>query len=546
MFWATVGGMGLTGIILRATVALHRTESAYFVVDTDRTADIDELLVHLTDGSDDTYGYSAAWFDTTSTGAALGRAVLTRGSLARVDQLPPKLRAEPLKFDAPQLLTFPDIFPNGLANRFTLKAFSELWYRKAPKRQRDAVQNITAFYQVLDMFGGWNRVYGSARVPAVPVRRADGRGGDAAADRREDRALAVRVRAQRLQALRRGQRGTAVVPAAGLDHHRRLPDHAGAQRASAPSWTSWCSARAGGCTWPRSRAPPRETIRRGYPRFDEWRKVRDAVDPHGGLHIRHGTQAGAELVIDAVGNPQSILLLGGTSEIGLAVVEAFASDRPLRVVLAARPSARLDAAKAKLEGRGCAVETLEFDARAIETHGEIVRKAFAGGDIDVALVAFGLLGDNEKAWTDVDTAVELAQVNYTATVSVGVVLAEKLREQGHGSIVAFSSVAGERARRSNFVYGSTKAGMDAFYSGLTEALRPEGVTVTVVRPGFVHTKMTTGLKAAPLSTTPEAVAAIVVDAVRNRRELVWAPGAYRWVMSALRHVPRPIFRRLPI
>ncbi len=251
-------------------------------------------------------------------------------------------------------------------------------------------------------------------------------------------------------------------------------------------------------------------------------------------------------MMDAVGNPQSILLLGGTSEIGLATVEAFASDRPLRVVLAARPSSRLDEARARLEKRGCAVETIAFDAREPDTHADVIAKAFASGDVDVALVAFGLLGDNEKAWTDAAAAVELAQVNYTAAVSVGVSLGERMTAQGHGSIVAFSSVAGERARRSNFVYGSTKAGMDAFYSGLTEALRPAGVHVTVVRPGFVHTKMTEGLKPAPLSTTPEAVAAVVVDAVRTRKELVWAPAPLRLVMSALRHVPRPLFRRLPV
>ena len=251
-------------------------------------------------------------------------------------------------------------------------------------------------------------------------------------------------------------------------------------------------------------------------------------------------------MIDAVGNPQSILLLGGTSEIGLAVVEAFASDRPLRVVLAARPSDRLDAARARLEARGCAVETLPFDAEALDTHVDVVHKAFAGGDVDVAIVAFGLLGDNEKGWTDVAYAARIAQVNYTAAVTVGVALAERMREQGHGSIVAFSSVAGERARRSNFVYGSTKAGMDAFYSGLTEALRPHGVGVTVVRPGFVHTRMTEGMRPTPLATTPEAVAALTVDAVRRRRELIWTPGAWRFVMSGLRHLPRAVFRRLPI
>ena len=251
-------------------------------------------------------------------------------------------------------------------------------------------------------------------------------------------------------------------------------------------------------------------------------------------------------MIDAVGNPQSILLLGGTSEIGLAIVEAFATDRPMRVILAARPSERLDAAKARVEKLGCAVETVDFDARAVDTHSDVIRKAFAGGDIDVSVVAFGLLGDAEKAWTDVEAAVELATVNYTAAVSVGVALAERLREQSHGAIVALSSVAGERPRRSNFVYGSTKAGLDAFYTGLTEALRPNDVGVTVVRPGFVHTRMTEGMKPAPLSTTPEAVAAAAVDAVRNRREQVWVPAQLRGVMSVLRHLPRPVFRRLPV
>jgi decaprenylphospho-beta-D-erythro-pentofuranosid-2-ulose 2-reductase len=251
-------------------------------------------------------------------------------------------------------------------------------------------------------------------------------------------------------------------------------------------------------------------------------------------------------MIDAVGNPQSILLLGGTSDIGLATVRRFAADRPMRVILAGRPSPRLDEAKAGLETSGCTVQTLDFDARQPATHADMIAKAFAGGDVDVTLVAFGLLGDPETAWTDVDTAIELAEVNYVAPVACGVALAAHLTKQGHGSLAVFSSVAGERVRRSNFVYGSTKAGMDGFYTGLTEALRPSGVVVTVVRPGFVKSKMTEGLDPAPLSVTPEQVAEITVDAVRKHKELVWAPAPMRAVMSVLRHVPRPIFRRLPL
>jgi decaprenylphospho-beta-D-erythro-pentofuranosid-2-ulose 2-reductase len=251
-------------------------------------------------------------------------------------------------------------------------------------------------------------------------------------------------------------------------------------------------------------------------------------------------------MIDAVGSPQSVLLLGGTSEIGLAIVRRLAGGRPIRVILAGRASSRLDEAVAGLERSGCAVQTLDFSATDTGTHAEVVAKAFAGGDVDVAVVAFGLLGDAEAAWQDVDTAVELATVNYTAAVSVGVALAGQFRTQGHGAIVALSSVAGERVRRSNFVYGSSKAGMDGFYLGLGEALRPSGVRVTVVRPGFVKTRMTAGMPAAPLSVTADEVADVVAAAVRNQRELVWAPAPLRAVMSVLRHVPRPIFRRLPL
>ncbi len=251
-------------------------------------------------------------------------------------------------------------------------------------------------------------------------------------------------------------------------------------------------------------------------------------------------------MIDAVGNPQSLLLLGGTSEIGLAIAERYARRRPLRVVLAARPSPRLEAAAETLRAAGATVSTLEFEATGFDGHPAVLDKAFADGDIDVAVVAFGLLGDAEQAWQDHARAVELAQVNYTAAVSVGVALAERMRRQGHGRIVALSSVAGERVRRANFVYGSTKAGMDGFYLGLGEALRDEGVTVTVVRPGFVRTRMTDGMKPAPLSVGPGDVADVVVAAVAARKELVWAPAPLRVLMSVLRHIPRAIFRRLPV
>lgn len=250
-------------------------------------------------------------------------------------------------------------------------------------------------------------------------------------------------------------------------------------------------------------------------------------------------------MINAVGAPQSLLLLGGTSDIGLAIARKYA--RPgLRVVLAARPSDRRTAAASELTSLRCEVAEVDLDARDHESHPATIEQAFAGGDIDIAVIAFGLLGDPERAWQDPELALELAEVNYTAPVHLGVLMGQRMRAQAHGWIVALSSVAGERVRRSNFVYGSTKAGLDGFFLGLGEALRDYGVRVLVVRPGFVKSKMTTGLDEVPLAVTPDQVAEAVVDAIKSKRELVWVPGPLRVVMSGLRHVPRPLFRKLPL
>jgi len=250
-------------------------------------------------------------------------------------------------------------------------------------------------------------------------------------------------------------------------------------------------------------------------------------------------------VINAVGVPQSLLLLGGTSDIAVALARRYARTG-LRVVLAARPTERRTAAAAELQELGCSVTEVDLDARDHASHAATIDAAFAGGDIDIALVAFGLLGDPEQAWTDADLALELAEVNYTAPVHLGVLLGQMMRAQSHGWIVAMSSVAGERVRRSNFVYGSTKAGLDGFYLGLGEALAEHGVRVLVVRPGFVKSKMTIGIDEAPLAVTPDQVAEAIAEAIESKKALIWVPGAMRAVMSGLRHVPRPLFRKLPI
>jgi decaprenylphospho-beta-D-erythro-pentofuranosid-2-ulose 2-reductase len=254
------------------------------------------------------------------------------------------------------------------------------------------------------------------------------------------------------------------------------------------------------------------------------------------------------MVLDAVGNPQTILLLGGTSEIGLAICERYLQNSHARIVLAAMPNdPGRDTAVAQMQSAGArSVELIDFEATDPDTHPKMIEAAFANGDVDVAIVAFGILGDAEELWQNQHKAVLAAEINYTAAVSVGVLLGEKMRAQGFGQIIAMSSAAGERVRRSNFVYGSTKAGLDGFYLGLSEALREYGVRVLVIRPGQVRTRMSAHVKEAPLTVDKEYVANLAVTAAAKGKELVWAPAAFRYVMMVLRHVPRPIFRKLPI
>ena len=250
---------------------------------------------------------------------------------------------------------------------------------------------------------------------------------------------------------------------------------------------------------------------------------------------------------DATGSPQSLLVLGATSDIARQVVARLVGRRARRLFLAGRDTAVLDTVAAEARTAGADdVETITIDASVPDTVVKAVGRSFEGGDLDLVLIAFGVLGDQEADESDPAAVVDRVTVNFAAAAAAGTEAARRMKDQGHGTIVVMSSTAGERARRSNYVYGATKAGLDAFFQGMSDSLAGTGVRVVVVRPGFVRTRMTTHLDPAPLSTTPEAVADLVVRSLERRQDTVWAPPAMRWVMVVLRHLPRPVFRRLPI
>jgi len=252
-------------------------------------------------------------------------------------------------------------------------------------------------------------------------------------------------------------------------------------------------------------------------------------------------------VNNAVGEAQTIVLLGGNSDIGVAVVRAAITPATLTVVLACRNTDAGEGIAATLRSDSLVVDVVPFDGVDTGTHQPLIDSlATRHGDLDLVIIAFGVLGDPDSTRTSVAAAAELAQVDFTGTMTAIIAAGERLRAQGHGTIVVFSSVAGERVRNSNPVYGATKAGIDGFCQGYGDWLAPQGVHMLVVRPGFVHSAMTKGLKAAPFATTPQKVAEVTVKALGSRRRTVWAPPILRPVFSVLRHLPGPVWRRMPL
>jgi decaprenylphospho-beta-D-erythro-pentofuranosid-2-ulose 2-reductase len=241
-----------------------------------------------------------------------------------------------------------------------------------------------------------------------------------------------------------------------------------------------------------------------------------------------------------------VIVLGGSSEIALAIVRELQRRAPRDVVLVGRNASSLAAAAQELRAAGCSsASTLELDALETERHEEVVGEAFQALDgADIVILAVGLLGERGGLPADPAAAVEVLRVNVVGSGSLLIHAARRLRDGGGGTLVVLSSVAAERPRRANAVYGASKAALDALARGLGDDLHEDGVRTLVVRPGFVRTRMTRGLEPAPLATDAETVARAVVDGLDSRARIVWAPPALRWLMLVVRMLPGPLFRRL--
>ena len=251
---------------------------------------------------------------------------------------------------------------------------------------------------------------------------------------------------------------------------------------------------------------------------------------------------------NAFGQPQSVLVLGGTSDLALSVVKRLVAERTRTVVLAGRNEAALQSASEELTALGAtSVSTISLEASDPARAATTIQEGFdaAGGRVDLVLIAVGLLGDQAETEDDPSKTIELFDVNLTWPAAALAALRPRLIAQGSGHVAVFSSVAGVRVRRSNFSYGSTKAGLDAFTLGYADSLRSHGIKVQSIRPGFVRTKMTDGLDEAPFTTSVDEAADTIVKGLSSQSDVIWSPPVLQAVFLVLRHLPGAIWRRMP-
>lgn len=252
---------------------------------------------------------------------------------------------------------------------------------------------------------------------------------------------------------------------------------------------------------------------------------------------------------NGVGVAQNIVLFGGTSEIGQAILDEIVKPGVSRLVLVSRDIETAAAMSHNIVESHPEIDVhhVRFDASDAGSMEHVVAEITDEiGDIDIAVIAHGLLNEGADYYSQPSGLVDMANVNFTGTMVLMYALAQRMRTQGDGKIVLLSSVAGVRVRKANAAYGATKAGIDGFALALDHDLQGTGASVLVVRPGFVTTKMTAGMKKAPFSTDARAVAQITAKAIASNKSLVWAPGILQWMFLILKNVPLTVWRKLPL
>ena len=542
LFWATFGGMGLTGMIVNATMALKRISTSYIQQRSIKCRNLSELFQRFEEHSGATY--SVAWIDLLARGDRLGRSLLLLGEHAPLEGLPTKLRRTALRVHTRPKLRVPFHFPSFALSTWSVRIFNEVFYRKHIGAERQQLVHYAPYFHPLDAVLDWNRIYGRRGFlqyqMVVPLR--DGERNmraiiEALADARVASFLAV---------LKRFGPGMEQAPLSfPMEGFTLALDIPCTDRVfPVLERIDRMVVEAGGRIYlAKDARMSAETLRATYP--DLARFQRTASDAGMGRF----TSAQAErlsLLTDQMNEPRfdpsSVLILGATSDMAQAVALEFARKKHT-LILAGRDLGRLRSMAEDLgKTYGVACMPMAFDALDTRMHRSFYESLDPRPGIVVC--AFGQLPDQFGAQDDTALALESIQVNYTGAVSILEVAARDLEKRGTGCIVGISSVAGDRGRASNYFYGSAKAGFTAYLSGLRHRLFKSGVHVLTVKPGFARTRMTQGLPLpAKLTATPEQVAKAILKAMRRKQNTLYVLGSWYWIMAIVRNLPEFLFKR---
>ncbi len=533
LFLATVGGMGLTGLIVEATLRLRAVESPWMVVESEPMPHLDAMLEGLRASALE-WPYTVGWLDGLARGRGIGRGILMRGRHAQAVEVAGR------QIPRPRALRVPLDAPTWLLSGPFMRLFNGFYYRRhgaAPSRR---IAFHEEFFYPLDALRDWNRLYGRPGFLQYQcvVPRAAGAAAVSAAPRPRRRG-GRRVVPVGGEGLRSRLGGLPLVPDGGHDAGPRLAlprqrdgcPRPRAERGRAP------------CGWARVPGQGRGDARGGFrPHGAAARPVEGrprSLGPWTPLPLRSvGAPVG--------GPPVKAVVVGATRGMGRALARLLA-ERGAALFLVGRDAAELQASARDLEVRGNrgpvghSVLDLSLPAGFPEALDAADR---ALGGFDTLVVTAGLYDRQDDLAADPARLARLLHVNFTGAAVLCQLAALRLAERGGGTVCAFSSVAGDRPRRSTYLYGASKAGLSAFLDGLGLAYGDRGVRVVCVKPGFVKTGMTAGLPVPPFAGEPEAVARIVLRAMERGRAVVYAPPVWRAIMWVIRSLPRAVMRRV--
>ena len=518
LFWATCGGMGLTGLILEASFRLTKIETSKIVNRTIKCANLAETIQHLL--KNEHYKYSVAWIDCIASGDSLGRSLLYLGEHASKVEV----SGDNLELYKTRVSKFgvPFNMPSWILNNQTARVFNALYYGKTSKVDFTSIVGLDEYFYPLDALNNWNRLYGSSGLVqyqvVIPMDKAsEGMRSvlTEISESKEPAFLAV------LKLFGEENDGWLSFPQRGIqlavDFKRTDKSLALMDRLDELALKF-----SGRAYLAKDARMKKRFFEAGYPKIQEFKKLLSKIDPNG----KFGSFQSARLGLTM--GTKNVLILGANSDIGKAIGHQF-SENGFGLILAVRnPNGENE---------------IQFDATDFDSHKEFVRNLKIVPD--VVVVSFGVLPDAGECFEQPIKAVKSTLVNYTGVVSILGHLSKTMAQKGSGTIIGIYSVAGDRGRGSNYVYGSSKAGLSTYLDGLRNFLFKKGIHVITVKPGFVATKMTQGLPLPKqVTATAVQVAKSVYRAYEKRQNTVYILPVWRLIMLIIQNIPEFIFKKM--